>query len=38
MPLISDSCLDQLVRNARTHSAWLDRPVADDVLRQVYER
>jgi len=37
MPVVSDSCLDQVFRNARTHSAWLDKPVADDTLRQIYQ-
>jgi 3-hydroxypropanoate dehydrogenase len=37
MPVVSDSCLDQLFRNARTHGAWLDKPVADDTLRQLYD-
>src|SRR5947207_12641469 len=27
---------DLLFRNARTHNAWLDRPVSDDTLRQLY--
>src|SRR5262245_50011628 len=29
--------LDQLFREARTHVAWLPRPVGDDVLRELYE-
>ncbi len=29
--------LDLLFREARTHSAWLDRPVSDDLLRQIYD-
>jgi 3-hydroxypropanoate dehydrogenase len=29
--------LDLIFRKARTHSAWLDRSVDDDLLRQVYE-
>jgi len=29
--------LDVLFRKARTHRAWLDRPVPDDLLRRVYE-
>ncbi len=37
MPIVSDSCLDQIFRNARTHSAWLDRPVGDETLRQIYD-
>jgi len=26
-----------LFREARTHSAWLDQPVDDDILRQIYD-
>jgi len=29
--------LDILFRHARTHSAWLDEPVGDDVLRRIYD-
>lgn len=29
--------LDQLFLQARTHSAWLDRPVPDAMLRTLYE-
>jgi 3-hydroxypropanoate dehydrogenase len=29
--------LDLLFRNARTHSAWLDKPVSDDILHQLYD-
>lgn len=32
-----DEALDLLFRKARTHSAWLDRPVTDDTLRQLYD-
>src|SRR5687767_10465539 len=28
---------DLLFRNARTHNAWLDRPVSDDTLRELYD-
>jgi 3-hydroxypropanoate dehydrogenase len=35
-PLGNDA-LDVLFRQARTHSAWLDKPVSDDLLRQLYE-
>jgi 3-hydroxypropanoate dehydrogenase len=28
---------DLLFRNARTHSAWVDRPVTDETLQQLYE-
>ncbi len=29
--------LDQLFRNARTHNVWLDRPVGDELLHELYE-
>jgi 3-hydroxypropanoate dehydrogenase len=29
--------LDLLFLEARTHGAWLDRPVPDDLLRRMYE-
>jgi 3-hydroxypropanoate dehydrogenase len=34
---ISSDTLDQLFRQARTHSAWLPRRVPVEVLREVYE-
>src|SRR5947209_2481516 len=34
---LNDEALVQLFREARTHNAWLDRPVSDEVLRQLYE-
>src|SRR5271168_2402921 len=34
---ISSAALDQLLREARTHSAWLPKKVAAETLRQVYE-
>ncbi len=34
---LPEEALDQLFRNARTHNGWLDRPVEDDVLREIYE-
>jgi len=34
---LDDKCLDQLFRNARTHKAWLDRPVGDDTLRRLHD-
>ena len=37
MPKISDECLDVVFRNARTHNVWLDKPVDDALLRQVYD-
>lgn len=35
--MLSDDGLDLIFRKARTHRAWLDRPVPDALLRQVYE-
>lgn len=34
---LDDRSLDLIFRSARTHSAWLDQPVGDDLLREVYE-
>jgi 3-hydroxypropanoate dehydrogenase len=34
---ISEQALDQLFRKARTHSAWLAKPVPVELLRQAYE-
>jgi 3-hydroxypropanoate dehydrogenase len=34
---LPDSALDTLFREARTFHAWLDRPVADETLRQLYD-
>src|SRR6266851_1400892 len=34
---LAADALDVLFRKARTHRAWLDRPVPDDLLRRVYE-
>jgi 3-hydroxypropanoate dehydrogenase len=34
---LSDEVLDQLFRDARTYAAWLDIPVSDVTLRQIYE-
>jgi 3-hydroxypropanoate dehydrogenase len=34
---LSDTALDQLFREARTHAAWLDKPISDETLRQVYD-
>ena len=35
--VLSDEGQDLLFRNARTHNAWLDRPVDDALLRRVYD-
>ncbi|MBZ5628273.1 MAG: malonic semialdehyde reductase [Acidobacteriia bacterium] len=34
---LNDEALNLLFREARTHIAWLDKPVSDDILRQIYE-
>jgi 3-hydroxypropanoate dehydrogenase len=34
---LTDEALDQLFRQARTHNAWQDRPVSDEILRQLYD-
>ena len=34
---LAGEALDQLFRSARTHSSWQDRPVSDDLLRQLYD-
>ena len=34
---LNDESLDLLFRDARTHTAWLDKPVEDALLRQVYD-
>jgi 3-hydroxypropanoate dehydrogenase len=37
MSKVSEESLDLIFRQARTHTVWLDKPVDDDVLRQVYD-
>jgi 3-hydroxypropanoate dehydrogenase len=34
---LGDEALDRLFREARTHGAWLDKPVTDETLRQLYD-
>lgn len=34
---LTEDALDLLFRQARTHNAWLDRPVADETLGQLYD-
>jgi len=34
---IADHSLEQVFRQARTHSAWLPKPVAVETLREAYE-
>jgi 3-hydroxypropanoate dehydrogenase len=35
--LLNSEGLDLIFRNARTHNVWLDRPVEDALLKQVYD-
>jgi len=35
--VLSNEALDVIFRQARTHNVWLDRPVEDFLLRQVYD-
>ena len=34
---LNDAGLDVLFRPARTHNVWLDKPVSDELLREVYD-
>jgi 3-hydroxypropanoate dehydrogenase len=34
---INDLAINQLFLEAKTHSYWLDKPVSDDLLREVYD-
>jgi 3-hydroxypropanoate dehydrogenase len=34
---LADAALDQLFRTARTHSAWLDIPIADETLHRLWD-
>ena len=33
---LHDQALDTIFRQARTHNGWSDKPVSDDLLRQLY--
>jgi 3-hydroxypropanoate dehydrogenase len=35
--ILPTEALDTIFNNARTHSAWLDKPVDDALLRRVYD-
>jgi len=37
MATANDESLDLIFRKARTHTAWLDKPVDDALLRKVYD-
>jgi len=34
---LPDTCLDQIFREARTHNAWLDKPVPDALLHAIVD-
>ena len=34
---LDDRSLDLLFRNARTHNGWKDKPVSDELIKQLYE-
>jgi 3-hydroxypropanoate dehydrogenase len=35
--IVNDNALDILFRSARSHIAWIDRPVSDTLLRAIWE-
>lgn len=37
MDRVNDEALDVLFRKARTYTAWLPKPVPDELLRELYE-
>lgn len=37
MGILNDEGQDLLFREARTHNDWLDKPVSDELLRQIYD-
>ena len=37
MNKLEEEALDLIFRNARTYNGWLDKPVTDDLLREMYE-
>src|SRR5947209_8228899 len=37
MPRVNDDDLDLIYRKAHTHNVWLDKPVDDALLKQVYD-
>ena len=34
---VAKDCLDQIFLEARTHNKWQDKPVADELLRQLVD-
>src|ERR1700733_3403827 len=37
MPKLNEECLNNLFREARTHTAWLPKAVDDAVLKEIYD-
>ena len=35
--VLSESALDQIFNEARTYNGWLDKPVSEEQLRQIYD-
>lgn len=35
--MLDGQSLDKILRNARTHNVWLNKPVTDQQLREIYE-
>lgn len=36
-PQLDDASIDLILRDARSHYAWQDRPVPDEILREIYD-
>ena len=36
-PILDDASLDLIIREARSHNGWLDKPVSDEQLKQLYD-
>ncbi|HTZ95369.1 MAG TPA: malonic semialdehyde reductase [Terriglobales bacterium] len=34
---VNDHALDAIFRNARTHNTWLDKPVSEETIREIYD-
>ena len=37
MARLDDDAIDLILAQARSHYAWLDKPVPDELLREIYE-
>jgi len=37
IPRLSDDAIDLILRGARSHYAWTDRPIPDGLLEEIYE-